>query len=308
MRVLVTGGAGFIGSHLVDRLVQRGDEVTVIDDLSTGAAANLPPEARLVQHDITRRSTARLVASLRPEVVVHCAAQPSVAASMRDPARDARVNIDGGLQVVGGAVRAGARRFVYLTTGGALYGEAPATGASERTPARPVSPYGLSKWTLERYLAILLPGPGRWIALRLANVYGPRQRPDGEAGVVSIFCDRMLRSEPVEIHGDGDQTRDLVYVLDVAEAVMAALDAPPRQRAVNIGTGVEVSVNELFTALAALTGFEGGATHETPRPGDVRHSCLDAGLAQRALGWSAHTPLADGLRATVAWHRRSAGS
>lgn len=302
MRMLVTGGAGFIGSHVVDRLVERGDEVVIIDDLSSGSAANVPARSHLIRHDIADPSTVGLMRSLHPEVVIHCAAQTSVAQSVHVPSADARTNILGGLNTILGAIECGARRFVYVTTGGALYGDTGGGASDEEQPIRPTSPYGLSKSVLEQYLAMLLPAPRTWAVLRLANVYGPRQRPDGEAGVVSVFCDRMLHSLPVEIHGDGLQTRDFVYVADVAHAVLAATDHRT-SLTINVGSGTSISIQQLFESIAAMVGHAAVPVHVAPRPGDVRHSRLDSGLAKRSLRWSARTALHDGLAATLNWHR-----
>ena len=298
----MTGGAGFIGSHVVDCLLQDGHEVSVIDDLSTGVAANLPPQVPLVRVDVSRRDAADVVRGLRPDAVVHCAAQASVAASTRDPVRDALVNIIGSLNVASGAIAAGARRLLYLNTGGALYGNARRWPTPESAAVRPVSPYGLSKWSVEAYLRLLAPRPRWWTSLRLANVYGPRQRPDGEAGVVSVFCDRMLSGLPVDIHGDGEQTRDFVYVGDVADAVSKALVAP-RTAVVNIGTGTGTSINVLYEAIARQTHVHGEAVHTRARPGDVRRSILDPGRASQVFGWIPATTLDRGLEQTAEWHR-----
>lgn len=298
MRVVVTGGAGFIGSHVVDRLVERGDDVVVVDDLSNGRPANLPPTVRLVEQDISAPDTARTVADLRPELIVHAAAQASVAVSTSSPVRDAEVNVVGTLRVLEAARAAATRRFVYVNTGGALYGDVDHP-CREDEPISPISPYGLSKWTAERYLDTFTP-PGMTLAvLRLANVYGPRQRDDGEAGVVSIFLSRMLDGAPIEIHGDGEQTRDFVYVGDVADAIVRAAEID-RRVIVNLGTGRAVSINELFASMARLTGHAAAPIHTARRSGDVRHSVLDVAAARRELGWSPRIGLEEGLRRTLA--------
>jgi len=297
--VVVTGGAGFIGSHVVDRLLGEGRRVVVIDDLSTGATTNLPPGTDLEQLDLARPQAASWIARLRPSAVVHCAAQASVTESVRDPARDAAVNILGGLNALRGALDGGSNRFVYVTTGGALYGHAASLPSSEGDPIAPLSPYGLSKWIMERYLAILAGDRLSWVSLRLGNVYGPRQRSDGEAGVVAIFADRMRRGAPVTIEGDGEQTRDFVFVADVRDAIVSALDHEATD-SLNIGTGRPTSVNELFEQLAAIAGYHLEPAHGAARPGDVRDSVLDVRRAEAVLGWTPRTPLADGLRATYA--------
>jgi UDP-glucose 4-epimerase len=295
--VLVTGGAGFIGSHIVDRLLADGRSVHVIDDLSTGSVKNLPSSVALDEVDLAGADASDHVARVRPSVIVHCAAQTSVTASFRDPVRDARSNIIASLNVIGGAQEAGTERFIYVTTGGALYGQPIALPCTEDHPVAPLSPYGWSKWLVERYLDVLLTGHMDWTALRLANVYGPRQRADGEAGVVAIFADRMRRGLPVVVYGDGEQTRDFLFAPDVAAAVSVALTVPG-SAVLNIGTGRAVSVNRLFAELAAILEYKQAPIHEAQRPGEIRHSVLDASRAELNLGWAAETSLEDGLRQT----------
>lgn len=295
--VVVTGGAGFIGSHVVDRLLEQGHHVIVVDDLSSGSTANLAATADLEEFDLSSPEAASRIAGLRPAAVVHCAAQASVTQSFRDPARDAAANIVGSLNALRGALEGGGRRFVYLTSGGAVYGHAASLPSAEGDRVAPLSPYGWSKWIVERYLDILADDRLPWIALRLGNVYGPRQRSDGEAGVVAIFADQMRRGAEVTIEGDGDQTRDFVFVLDVVDATAAALDHE-RTTTLNVGTGRPTSVNHLFAELRAIAGYAGRPTHVPPRPGDIRHSVLDVRRAAHVLGWTAGTSLEDGLRLT----------
>jgi UDP-glucose 4-epimerase len=302
MRILVTGGAGFIGSHLVDSLVGRGDKVLVVDDLSTGRAENLPRAAELVQLDIADARLLDVARAFRPEAITHCAAQPSVAVSMERPLLDARSNILGGLTVREAALAAGCAQLLYITTGGALYGLPAYLPCDEEHPIRPISAYGLSKWTLERYLAMLLPPPYPLKVLRLANIFGPRQDPAGEAGVISIFGGRMLRDEPVVIYGDGEQTRDFVYVGDVVRAHLLALTAPARLT-VNVSSADPVSVNELFRRISASIGYGRPALYAPPRPGEMRHSVLANGRARELLGWAPQVVLEDGLRETLSWLR-----
>ncbi len=297
MRVLVTGGAGFIGSHIVDRLVEEGHEVVVVDDLSSGLTANVNPHARLVDIDICAPELLELAASFRPEVISHWAAQASVPGSVSDPERDATVNVVGGINVCRAAVGAGVSQFVYATTGGALYGEPEYLPCDEDHPIRPISPYGLSKWTLEQYLPILLPESMGVKVLRPANVYGPRQDPHGESGVVAIFASRMVRGEPVTIFGDGGHTRDYVYVSDVVDAHHLALESG-ESFTVNIGTGVETSVNELFRTMADVVGYTKPPQRAGERPGDVRRISLDPTRARELLGWCPSTSLVEGLRKT----------
>ena len=303
MRVMVTGGAGFVGSHMVDRLVARGDDVLVVDDLSTGSASNLPPGVELEEMDIASPRLLDVASAWRPEAVCHAAAQPSVPVSMSDPLLDAHTNVMGGLNVLKAAVKAGCSQVVYINTGGALYGEPDYLPCDEGHPLRPVSAYGLSKLTMERYFRLMLPPPVTLKVLRLANVYGPRQSAEGESGVISIFIRRMLRGEPVTIDGDGQQTRDFVYVGDVAAAHQLAIDHPEPLTA-NIGVGSGVSVTELFEVIADLTGYERSPQLGPPRLGDVKHVVLEVTRARERLGWTATTSLADGLRKTVAAMRQ----
>ena len=212
MRVMVTGGAGFVGSHIVDRLLAKGDDVLVVDDLSTGSASNLPPGVDLEEMDIASPKLLDVASAWRPEALTHAAAQPSVPVSMSDPLLDAHTNVIGGLNVLRAAVEAGASQVVYINTGGALYGEPNYLPCDENHPKKPLSPYGLSKLTMERYFRLMLPPSVTLKVLRLANVYGPRQSSEGESGVISIFIRRMQRGEPLTIDGDGQQTRDFVYV------------------------------------------------------------------------------------------------
>lgn len=306
MKVLVTGGAGFIGSHIAAALRDDAHDVTVLDDLSTGSAENVPAGVRLVEHDLTSEGTPRLIERLRPEAIVHAAAQVSVSRSTVDPAQDARTNILGTVQLLEGARLVAVSRLIYVTTGGALYGEPRYLPCDEQHPIEPMSPYGLSKWAGERYLALLLPGVRR-VVLRLANVFGPRQNAEGEAGVVSIFASRMLADEPVEIHGDGEQTRDFVYVDDVARAVVRSLDAS-EDVTVNIGSGAAVRIQDLYSAMCDLSGYARDPRYTAPRAGDVRHSVLDVERARRDLGWSAEVGLRDGLARTIDWYRSTSRS
>jgi len=251
MRVLVTGGAGFIGSHVVDRLLQHGDEVRVVDDLSTGRRELVNRAARFQRCDIRSRRLPRLLAAWRPDAIVHAAAQASVSRSMADPDFDASVNISGTLGLVRAAGAAGVRTFLYISTGGAAYGDTSVVPTPEEHPVVPSSPYGVSKTAAERYVECFGPLLGmRTLVLRLANIYGPRQNPQGEAGVVAIFADRLLRGEACLINGDGGQTRDFVYVEDVADAVLRGLARADATGVVNIGTGIETTINAIYARLA----------------------------------------------------------
>jgi UDP-glucose 4-epimerase len=298
-RAVVTGGAGFIGSHVADRLITLGYEVLVVDNMATGSPPNVPDAARLEQLDVADPALERVFAKWRAELVVHCAAQVSVAASVLDPALDARSNVLGTVATIGAAVSGGCQRFIYLTTGGALYGAPRYLPCDEDHPIEPISPYGLSKWAGERYLGLIAPDSMLRMVLRLANVYGPRQRSDGEGGVVSIFAERMKRGLPIEITGDGEQTRDFVYVGDVVDAVLAAIHGP-KSATVNIGTERATSVLELYEAMSAIAGYSTSPVFVAPRSGDIRHSRLAIGKAQRELGWSPMTTFEAGLAKTYA--------
>ncbi len=308
MRTLVTGGAGFIGSHVVDRLLADGHAVDVIDNLSTGRREQANPAARLHVCDIRSVWLDDAFAVARPEAVVHLAAQASVARSVTDPRFDASVNVLGTLAVLDAARRAAVGRVVFASTGGAAYGDTDVLPTPEAHPARPASPYGAAKLAAELYLDCWagLTG-GRTLALRLANVYGPRQDPRGEAGVVAIFAARLLAGDECVVNGDGEQTRDYVYVEDVANAVARALARPDVAGIVNIGTAAETSVNELYRRLARLAGVMRAPRHGPPRPGEQRRSVLDATRAKARLGWTPAASLDEGLAKTVAWFKQEVG-
>ena len=304
MRILVPGGAGFIGSHVVDRFVELGHEVAVLDDLSTGKRDFVHPRARLFEADITDRAAVEAcMAEWKPEVVDHHAAQIDVRHSVEDPVHDARTNILGGLELLQACRRHRVRKFIYASTGGAIYGEGRSLPATEDHPINPESPYGASKHALEHYLYLwkLLHGLD-YTVLRYPNVYGPRQNPLGEAGVNAIFIGLMLHAKRPRIFGTGEQLRDYVYVADVVEANVLALERGSGEM-VNIGSGIGVSVNQIFRELKSLLGFEGEPIHEAPRPGEVQRIYLDAARAERVLGWRPRTPFRDGLAKTIAWSR-----
>jgi UDP-glucose 4-epimerase len=296
VRAAVTGGAGFIGSHVVDALVARGDEVHVIDNFATGRRENLNPAATVHEYDI-REQLVTHFDEIRPELVVHLAAQADVGTSVARPLFDAEVNVVGTLNVLEAARPHGAQ-LIFSSTGGAIYGECerPAREEDER---RPLSPYGTAKLAAEEYLATWNRLHGtRHVALRFANVYGPRQLAKLEGGVVAIFTDRLRAGADVTICGDGEQTRDYVYVGDVVAAVLAAMGADGG--VYNVGTGTETSVNELFDACRRIAGVGAEATHAPARPGDVLRSVLDVSRAERALAWRPQTSLAEGLALTWA--------
>jgi UDP-glucose 4-epimerase len=307
VRILVTGGAGFIGSHVVHRLIGDGHRVAVIDDLSTGRRDHVPPTATLHVCDIRSGRLDDVFADARPEAVVHVAAQVAVSRSVADPVFDASVNVLGSVALLEACRRAGVRQVVYTSTGGAAYGDTETVPTPEDHPVRATSPYGVSKVTAERYLDVWagLTG-GRAVALRLANIYGPRQSPHGEAGVIAIFAYRLLRHEPCLVNGDGEQTRDYVYVEDAADAVARALARPEATGPVNIGTGIETTVNELYRRLARASGVQRPAEHGPARPGEQRRSALDPSRAKALLGWTPATPLDDGLGKTLAYFKEQA--
>jgi UDP-glucose 4-epimerase len=309
VRAVVTGGAGFIGSHLVDSLVADGADVLVLDDLSHGSAANLPPAAELVELDVRDEAGVhRAVTGFGPDVLFHLAAQIDVRRSMADPVTDTAVNVLGSVHVFSAARAAGVRRVVNTSTGGAIYGETGVVPTPETTPADPLSAYGLGKRTVERY--------GSWfrrshgldiVTLRYGNVYGPRQDPRGDAGVIAIFCDRVLAGQRPTVFGDGRQTRDYVYVGDIVAANRAAAAATDLPHEIyNIGTGTEVDVLGLAEAVAAAAGVDPAdfAPEFLPaRPGEVLRSCLDVSRARTELGLADPTGLTAGLRATLDWVR-----
>jgi len=307
MKALVTGGAGFIGSNLVDRLVARGDTVTVVDDLSTGRRVNLERAlaagAELVELDVRDAAgLSALAADRRPELIFHLAAQIDVRRSLEDPAFDAAVNVGGTANVCEAARAAGARRVVFVSTGGAIYGEGEGQSLplDESAPIAPLSAYGQSKYAAEGYLALYERLHGiSGVALRLGNVYGPRQDPLGEAGVIAIFCGALRGGGRPTVYGDGLQTRDYVYVGDVVEAALAAAESEA-SGPVNIGTGQETSVLDLVEALARLDGAERFEPEFAPRrAGEVQRIALDAGRAERELGWRPEVGLDEGLRLTL---------
>jgi UDP-glucose 4-epimerase len=316
MRTLVTGGAGFIGSTLVDRLLVEGHEVDVIDDLSTGSLSNLADargsagRALTIHHlDITAPAVVDLMARRRPALVFHLAAQADVRLSVARPAFDAEVNIVGSLHVLEGARRAESSRVVFAASGGTLYGD-PAPEdlpVREAHPHQPLSPYGVSKKAVLDYLVAYRElHELEFAALALANVYGPRQDPHGEAGVVSIFAERLLRGEPVTVFGDGEQTRDFVFVDDVVDAFVRAATRGGGL-VCNIGTARETSVNQLLRTMAEQAGVEAAPVMAPARPGELRRSSLDIERAGIQLGWRPWTELADGTRAVLDFVRRQIG-
>jgi len=301
VRLIVTGGAGFIGSQVTDALLERGDEVLVIDDLSTGEKANLNPAAEFAQLDIRGPEAPALVIRWRPQAISHHAAQMSVSRSVREPVFDAEVNVLGSLNLLE-AARQSEARLIFASTGGALYGDADILPTPETVPAWPVSPYGVGKLAFEHYLYCYGAEHGlSYAALRYANVYGPRQNPHGEAGVVAIFCKALLGDGVARINGDGGQTRDYIFVRDVVRANLLAIDAPATVGHFNVGTGRQTDVNTLFRLLTERLGVRVPEAHGPARPGEQRTSALDSSLIGERLGWRPETSLEDGLKETADW-------
>lgn len=316
MKILLTGGAGFIGSHVADAYINQGHEVVIVDNLSTGRRENLNPQARFYEVDIRDfEALEGIFQKERPEVVNHHAAQASVVISTEDPAEDARTNILGTLHLIELARRHGVRLFIYVSSGGAVYGEPRYLPCDEKHPVNPLSPYGVSKHAPEHYLYLYGLNYGlEYVILRYGNVYGPRQDPYGEAGVVAIFSERMLRDEPVYIYGDGEQHRDFVYVGDVVDFNLRVLDPSglgslqdPLGRVYNVGTGVGTTVNRIAAELASLTGYRRKPIYTDPRPGEVYRIHLDITKARRELGWEPRVPLREGLARTVEYYREELG-
>lgn len=303
MKVLVTGGAGFIGSHVCDEFVRAGHEVIALDNLSSGKKENLDPKVRLAVLDIRSAEAAELIKREKPQVLCHLAAQMDVRRSVEDPRFDAEANILGFINLLEAARQSEVKKVIFSSTGGAIYGEQDVFPAPESHPTRPVSPYGVSKASGELYLGYYRAQYGLpYVALRYANVYGPRQNPHGEAGVVAIFSQRLVTGQPCTIFGPGTQTRDFVFGPDVARANYLAFEKD-YVGAVNIGTGIETNINELYQLLAEAAGSGAKATHAPGKPGEQQRSCIDNSLAKKVLGWSPAVGLKEGLQRTIEYFR-----
>ncbi|MGA7172782.1 MAG: NAD-dependent epimerase/dehydratase family protein [Candidatus Dormiibacterota bacterium] len=306
MKVVVTGGAGFIGSHLTDRLLLEGHEVAVVDNLSSGRREQVSDHARFHDLNVASEAVGQVIAHERPEVIFHLAAQIDVRKSVSDPVQDAEVNVLGTVQLLTGAARAGVDRFIFMSSGGALYGDTEVIPTPESHPWRPASPYGAAKAAGEAYLVAFATSFGlKTGVLRPGNVYGPRQDPHGEAGVVAIFTRLLLAGQAPVINGDGRQTRDYVFVGDLVEAAIRLIQGPLGQY--NIGTGQETSVNRLAEELGRAVSELRPGSGEPPSPrsgpardGEQQRSCLDCSLAATELGWSPRVALPEGLRRTIA--------
>lgn len=310
MKIMVTGGAGFIGSHVAEEFLRAGHEVVILDNLSTGSKGNIPAGARLIEKDIRDPDLEEIFRREKFDAVDHHAAQINVRASVEGPQFDASVNIIGTLNLLQGCKKTGVKKFVFASTGGAIYGEQDYFPADEKHPARPVSPYGIGKLAVEKYLFFYRVDSGlSYVALRYGNVYGPRQNPHGEAGVVAIFLNRMLEGKQPVINGDGRQTRDYVFVEDVARANLLALSHPDCGT-FNIGTGVETDVVQIFRMLSAAAKSSAPEVHGPPAAGEQKRSVLNATLAREVLGWKPSLGVEEGMRRTAEWflERRKAHS
>ena len=305
-KILVTGGAGFIGSHVVDLFLKEGYEVVVLDDLSTGRAKNLNPQARFYQMDIRDPKIREVFEAEKPDYVSHHAAQMDVRRSVAQPLFDADVNILGSINLIECAKEFGVKRFVYISTGGAVYGEPERVPCEETDPINPICQYGASKHTVEHYLFMYNVNYGlKYTVLRYPNVFGPRQDPHGEAGVVAIFTGKMLAGEPVTINGDGEQTRDYVYVGDCARANYLAVTVDHKPGIYNLGWSRPTSVNQIFASLAKATGYSLPVNYGPAKVGETRHIYLNAAKANKDLGWEPTLNLDDGLAKTVAYFREA---
>lgn len=304
MRVLVTGGAGFIASHVVDAFIAAGHEVSVLDDLSSGKRENLNPKARFHQLDVRDPAVGEIFKKERPEALCHHAAQMDVRRSVADPVFDAQVNLCGFLNLLEHGRQHGLKRVLLASTGGAIYGEQDVFPCPETHKTEPVSPYGVAKLASERYLHFYNVQYGlTWVGQRYANVYGPRQNPHGEAGVVAIFTEKLLRGEEPVINGDGKQSRDYVYVGDLVRANVLALTSD-YSGPLNLGTGIETDVNQLFGHLTKLCGVSVPERHGPAKAGEQRRSLISSALAGEVLGWKPEVQLADGLHETVEFFKK----
>lgn len=305
MKILVTGGAGFIGSHVVDLFIGAGHDVAVVDDLSTGRRTNLNPKARFYQVDIRSPQMREVFEQERPEVVDHHAAQMDVRKSVEDPLFDADVNINGSIKLAQLAMEFGTRKFIHISSGGAVYGEPVYLPCDEDHPVRPLCPYGASKYTFEMYLFMFKELYGLdYSVIRYPNVYGPRQDPNGEAGVVAIFIGQMLAGKPVRINGSGEQVRDFVYVGDCAKANLATLEKGSG-RVYNLGYGIGTNINQIFDGLKAITDYPQEAHHGPAKVGETFRIYLDASRAKSELGWEPSVDLQEGLRRTVEYFKQA---
>jgi UDP-glucose 4-epimerase len=311
-KILVTGGAGFIGSHLVDALIERGHRVVVIDNLSTGKRENVNKKAKFYKIDICSPKIGEIFKKEKPGIVFHFAAQINVRKSVKNPLFDAKVNILGSLNIIQNFIQHQTSHlkhltsplklptFIFASTGGAIYGKAKKIPTPEDYPANPISPYGISKLAVENYLKFYKENFGlKFISLRFSNVYGPRQDPKGEAGVVAIFIEKLLKRERPTIFGDGNQTRDFIFVEDVVSACLKAMEYKGKKEIFNIGTGIETSINKLYEIISKLLKTKIKPKYIPEKPGDLKRSCLDISLVKRELKWKTKYNLEKGLEKTI---------
>ena len=304
MKIIITGGAGFIGSSIVDRLIINGNQVLVLDNLSSGKLENINTSAEFVNIDLCDPSLKNVFFDFRPDAVIHCAAQVSVMDSQLDPVFDAKNNIISGLNLLKISIESNVNQILYLGTGGALYGEPEYLPCDESHPIRPISPYGLSKWTLEKYIDLIVPDTILKKVLRLGNVYGPRQDHKGASGVVAIFLSKMLLGEKVEIYGDGNQIRDFVFISDILDAIELSLKSDVSFTA-NIGSAIGVSVNEIFEILSKETLYKNKPVFQTKSSGDIDRIILSNNKAKSDLNWSPKISMEEGLKKTSEWFKNN---
>ena len=303
-KILITGGAGFIASHLVDKLIEQGNEVVVIDNLSTGKKENLNSKAVFYNLDIQGSKVSEIFKKEKPEIVFHYAAQIDVRKSVENPIDSAKTNILGSLNILENCIKYKVKKFVFASTGGAIYGEADIVPTPESYLAQPISPYGIEKLTVENYLNFYNKEYGLgYLVLRFANVYGPRQNSKGEAGVVAIFCDKMLAGEQLVINGDGKQTRDFIFVGDVVNANILGVEKN-KSGIFNIGTGIETDINEIFRTIKKELRLEVEEIHGSQKSGEQKRSCLNIGKANAELGWQPEYDLNKGLEETTKWFQK----
>lgn len=304
MNTLVTGGAGFIGSNLADALINDGHKVTIVDDLSTGRMENIPAKAEFHKVDISSPVIEKIFETGKFDLVFHLAAQMDVRKSVQNPIFDAGINILGGINLLQASVKHGVKKIIFSSTGGAIYGEQDYFPADEKHPANPISPYGISKLAFEKYLYyFMVEHKLPYIALRYANVYGPRQNEKGEAGVVAIFCSRLLEGEKAVVHGDGLQTRDFVYVDDVVKSNLLAMKHD-KNGCFNVGTGLETDINTIFEKVKGATGSTQERINGPGMPGEQRRSVISYDLIKKEMGWSPSVTLDDGIQKTVEYFKR----
>jgi len=302
-KILVSGGAGFIASHLTDKLIGEGHDVVVIDNLSTGKKENLNPKTKFYEMDICDSEISQIFQDEKPEIVFHFAAQIDVRKSVKDPIQDAEVNILGSLSLLQNCQKNGVKKFIFASSGGAIYGDTDIIPTPETHAENPESPYGICKLTIEKYLHFYKQTFGlNYTALRLANVYGPRQDSKGEAGVIAIFCNKMLKDKEVIINGDGEQSRDFVYVDDVVNAAVLSIEQE-KSNIYNIGTGEETNINEIFNEIKGLTSSSCKEIHAPAKLGEQKRSCLDNSKARQELDWDPKYNLERGLQETINWFK-----